>query len=166
MSYKTAKLPELKVFKFMEPEEADGLIKQHLAKLPSKGGKCGSLNVRWEGPILQLRRSIILDLISQGLSNRRVSEELQSRWEISDPTAKNYLKDAISYICTEDENLVENYRAINTQRLEGIIEDALAHNDRKSALGALDQLNKMYAQYTQKVDAKVEGEQTITFEFS
>ena len=51
------------------------------------------------------------------------------------------------------------------EKLERLADDALAHNDRKSALSAYDQINRLNNAYTQKIEADVNQETTISFKF-
>ena len=57
-----------------------------------------------------------------------------------------------------------NYE-IAVQRLESILEDALADKNRKEALQTIDLLNKIQGLYVNKVEADVKADTTIEFKF-
>lgn len=168
-----SKVVEEGVFKFLTPEEIDEHIKALLAVNPQKGGKGtpkGYTRGRrypcvWTDADLMLRRQVILDLVGQGLSKRRVNEEMCARWGVSLTSAYAYYNDAMNYMVADNKDVIDKYRDIQISRLESLAEDALAHNDRKSALAAYDQLSKLTGQYVQKIEAEVKEDQTIRFEF-
>lgn len=162
------------VFKFMTPEEIDEHIKALTNENPRRGGKGQPRKGRkrgelgstiWSEADVMLRRQVVLDLLGQGLSKRRVCEEICSRWEVSASAAYIYYHDALDAMVADNKEVVEKYRDLQIGRLEALAEDALAHNDRKSALTCYEQLNKIGGLYTQKIEADVKEDTTIRFTF-
>lgn len=165
--------PDYHGYTFMSPEEVDIIIKDKLSFMPNRikgnstscvGGCTVNKKNRWNEAELCLRRQVITDLLCQGLSSTRVKQELMSRWEVSGASAIHYIKDAIESMASDNEVFIEKARDIMLHKLEGIAEDALAHNDRKSALSAYEQMNKISGLYKDKIEADVKTE--IKFDFS
>lgn len=155
-------------FKYLTPEEQDkiilGILSKHANRSDYKRAYTG-WDRMWTPEAVMIRRQIIIEYISQGLNHNRITLELMDRWDICRRTAITYLKDAINYMA---ENIAEfnqrNYEVAVT-RIESIIEDALAHNNRKEALQAIDLLNKIQGLYVNKVEADVKADTTIEFKF-
>lgn len=165
--------PNYEGYTFMTPDEVDAIIKNKLSFMPRriKGAPKSKLNgcaqkgkVVWTEAELCLRRQVVTDLLCQGLSSTRVKQELMSRWNVSEESAYNYLRDAINSMASDNEVFMEKARDIMIHKLEGVAENALEHNDRKSALAAYEQLNKISGLYKDKIEADVKTE--IKFDFS
>lgn len=159
------KTTEGRVFEFLTPEEIDEIIKAKLNHHTTKGGTFGNKpgSKLWDEGTLMLRRSVILQLLGQGLSRTRLCEELCARWGCCLVTAVSYVKDAMKYLMEDADAYKESVRVDMLHRLQTLAEDALAHNDRKSALSAYDQISKINGLYTTKVEADVKTD--ITFDF-
>lgn len=148
------------VFKFFTAEEIDKMIITRLNMHRKRGGTRTNI---WNEETLLVRRQVILDYMAQGLGHTRIAQELMNRWGIGDNVARSYIKDAIEYLEESSLDFAEHTTSIMTKRLEAIAEDALAHGDRKSALAAYDQLNKMNGHYLANVNLKTDT--TISFDF-
>lgn len=160
------RMDRTKVFEFLTPDEVDELIKAKLASHSSKGGrwanKAGKL---WDERTINIRRAVVYDLLGQGLSRVRIAQELMARWGVTEKPAYDYIKDALENLISDNENFKDSVRESMMHRLESLAEDALAHNDRKSALSAYEQMNKLQGLYVNKVEADVKEDTTIRFEF-
>lgn len=156
-----------KAYEFLTPEEIDNYIKGRLAMHPNKGGKkpCSRNYQIWDETSILIRRSVIWDLLGQGLARVRIQEEIMARWGISYKTAWTYINDAYDALRQNDEEMREYTRGVMLHRLESLAEDALANRDRKSALSAYEQINKINGLYTTKVEADVKGDIDISFDF-
>ena len=93
------------VFKFLTPEQVDNLMRNHIHG--AKQGGDQTHRFQWTEPMLMLRRQVVCDLIGQGLSRRRIVEELMSRWEITSVPAYEYIKDAFDYRLQGNEEYME-----------------------------------------------------------
>ena len=133
MAKKKVETPES--FKFLEPEEIDKIIREK-AKI---AGKCHP----WTEPEIMMRNQVIIDLIAQGLSRRRIQEEIMSRWGIKLTTAKTYIKDAYDTLLHNNEEFLEYNRDKQIERLENIITEALEAHEYKAAVMATAELNKL-----------------------
>lgn len=130
------KVPE-EQFKFLSPEEIDGRITKIIDK--ARQGK----NNMWSECDKLLRDQVIFDLIGQGLSCRRLLEELMSRWGISYSTAESYYYAAIKKLRESNEKLKESWKEILISRLEAVMEEASQNHDRPSYLKACKQLAEL-----------------------
>lgn len=126
------KKKEMEKFQFLDPEEIDNRIRQVIAN--SQTVK------KWSEVDLMMRNSVIFDLIGQGLSYRRIKEELCARWGVSTTTANTYYVIALKQLKTSNEILQDKWADILTERLESVMEKADQAGDRKSYLQAAKQL--------------------------
>lgn len=122
-------------FKFLEPHEIDAIIKARV----SVAGKCKP----WTEPEIMMRNQVIIDLIGQGLSRRRIIEEITSRWGVKESTAQTYIKDAYDTLMKGNEEFLEYNRDKQVERLETIITEALEAHEYKAAVMATAELNKL-----------------------
>lgn len=122
-------------FKFLEPEEIDKIIREK-AKI---AGKCHP----WTEPEIMMRNQVIIDLIAQGLSRRRIQEEIMSRWDIKTTAAKVYIKEAYDALFRSNEEVLEYNRDKQIERLENIITEAIEAHEYKAAVMATAELNKL-----------------------
>lgn len=122
------------VFKFMDPAEIDALIKLKL------GGRKGE---PWTEAELMMRNQVIIDLLSQGLSRRRIVEEIMSRWGIKQAEAYRWIRDAMAILVEGNEEFLEYNRDKQIERLENIITEAMEAHEYKAAVMATAELNKL-----------------------
>ena len=122
-------------FKFLEPEEIDKIIREK-AKI---AGKCHP----WTEPEIMMRNQVIIDLIAQGLSRRRIQEEIMSRWDIKTTAAKVYIKEAYDALMKSNEEYIAFHRDQQVERLENIITEAMEAHEYKAAVMATAELNKL-----------------------
>lgn len=126
------KKKELEKFQFLSPEEIDNRIKQVISN--------SQTHQKWTEVDLMMRNSVIYDLIGQGLSYRRIVEELCARWGVSSVSATTYYTTALRQLKDANELIKDKWADILTERLESIMEKADQAGDRKSYLQATKQL--------------------------
>lgn len=145
-------------------EQIDDIImKEHHRLSPKTCKNKAQKNNSWDEDVVVLRRRTIMEMLGKGMTKMNIAKELGPRWDISESTAYNYIKDTFKYIA---ENYKEDYdklKDILMHRLENLAEDALNSRDRQSALRAYDQISKLAGLYTDKVE--VQGDTTIHFNF-
>ena len=124
-------------FKFLRPEEIDNIIKIKIAALNDKSDNC------WKESELMMRNQVIIDLIGQGLSRRRIQEEIMSRWGIVQSTANKYIREAYDVLLKGNEEFLEYNRDKQVERLENIITEAMEAHEYKAAVMATAELNKL-----------------------
>lgn len=120
-------------------------------------------NNSWDDDIVALRRRTIMEMLGKGMTKMSISKDLGKRWDISESTAYNYIKDTFKYIA---ENYKEDYdklKDILMHKLESLAEEATEARDRKSALRAYEQISKLAGLYTEQVELKQET--NIKFDF-
>lgn len=125
----------------------------------------GQKNRKWTETELSVRREAIYYEMGQGKSYSKMVYDLQQRWGASERTIRSYIKDAKEQLVLYNEESKEHFRNKMIEKLERLADDALANNDRKSALAAYDQISKLNGAYVQKVEADVKEETTISFKF-
>ena len=64
----------------------------------------------------------------------------------------------------DTESLEESARQIQLERLEDLLKEALESKDRKTALGALEMINKIHSLYTEKREIKLDTD-NLVFKF-
>lgn len=126
------KKKELEKFQFLSPEEIDNRMKQVISN--------SQTHQKWTEVDLMMRNSVIYDLIGQGLSYRRIVEELCARWGVSTASANTYYVVALKQLRDANELIKDKWADILTERLESIMEKADQAGDRKSYLQATKQL--------------------------
>ena len=126
------KKKELEKFQFLCPEEIDNRIRQVISN--------SQTHQKWTEVDLMMRNSVIYDLIGQGLSYRRIVEELCARWGVSSVSATTYYTTALRQLKDANELIKDKWADILTERLESIMEKADQAGDRKSYLQATKQL--------------------------
>ena len=129
------KVTSPETFKFLSPEEIDEIIRNRV----SVAGKQNP----WTEAEIMMRNQVIIDLIAQGLSRRRIQEEIMSRWGVKTTAAKTYIKDAYDTLLRSNEEFLEYNREKQIERLENIITEALEAHEYKAAVMATAELNKL-----------------------
>ena len=145
-------------------EQIDKLIMDEHHRLSWKTCKNkAQKNNSWDDDIVALRRRTIMEMLGKGMTKMSISKDLGKRWDISESTAYNYIKDTFKYIA---ENYKEDYdklKDILMHKLESLAEEATEARDRKSALRAYEQISKLAGLYTEKVE--VQADTNIRFDF-
>lgn len=139
MAKKAPVVPD--TFQFLEPSEIDAIIKMRVKTVKKEP---------WTEAELTMRNQVIIDLIGQGLSRRRIQEEIMSRWSISSTTAKVYIKEAYDTLLHNNEEFLEYQRDQQIERLENIITEAMEAHEYKAAVMATAELNKLLGLTTQQ----------------
>lgn len=155
-----------KVSIFSTPEEIDAIITTRINSFCGKGGKKASA---WTDEEKDLRNAVVLDyLAGQGLSREQTAQQLSSRWGVTMGTARNYvsaaLKDFAEYVAESDD--AEKNRKLYIERLEGILQTALAGKSLDAALRAMEIYGKTMGYFNEKKDVNLTGDATFTFDFS
>lgn len=150
--------------KIMTVEEIDAFIKGEIERHKMVKGKQAPQRARaWSEEPLLLRRQVVMKMLSKGLTKASCVQEIMSRWDVAEQTARNYIKDAMDYIAENYKEDTEHLKDVLMFKLESLAEDASLHNDRKSALKAYDQISKLAGLYDEKL--KIEAETVIKFGF-
>ena len=107
---------------------------------------------------------MIINDICAGLNNLSLYKKYKDDWNISRTAMTNLINEAYELMKIGDEEYLENLRQINIKRLEELYTDALASNDKASALKAMDLINKTAGLYTTKVE--LGGNTTFKYVFA
>ena len=107
---------------------------------------------------------VIIGDICAGLNNLSLYKKYKDDWKISRTAMTNLINEAYEMMKIGDEEYMEELRQINIKRLEELYTDALASNDKASALKAMDLINKTAGLYTTKVE--LGGNTTFKYTFA
>lgn len=151
------------VYTKLTPEELDAYMKEKIHTSGNIHSRLSNLQRQWTEAEKAMRNQAVLSYIAEGYSRANISKELQRRWEINKTTANRYIREALNALVQDNKEFVSHAREIAISRLEGVMQDAREHNDRKSFLAALDQYNKIHALYTDKHEIKEDV--SISFDF-
>lgn len=100
----------------------------------------------------------MLNLIRKGYSKNKAFEKFGEAFpEIESQRRTNmYWQTAMRLIANNFEQDLNKVRAMQIERIEELLRDALESKDRSSALNALNMINKLYALYVEKKEVKAE----------
>ena len=133
----------------MTDEEVDAVIIPVIEDCKNKVQKKGK--IRWSEPLLNLRNSVIFDLMfKRGYSKAKTIQTLQARWQIGMQKCYDYINAAMDALRETYQEDVEDVRKKQLEKLQQLYDDALAHNKHKEAIQALDQINKLKGLYEEK----------------
>ena len=106
----------------------------------------------------------IIKLITKGWSRTTIMDHIQELWDIKKSTASEYLKMAYEVLGEASDEVVENSRNIQLERLEDLLKAALESGDKASSLKALDMINRLHGLYIEKKEVKLDT-QKLKFSF-
>ena len=112
----------------------------------------------------KFRLGEIIKRVRKGWSRAKLLEWSKRQWDLADCTASLYLKDAYEILAENADEVIEKSRAIQIERLEDLLVDALKDKDRNNSLKAMDMLNKIYSLYVEKKEVKLDNS-SLKFSF-
>ena len=150
---------------FSSPDAIDNIIKLRLSTFSRKGAPCK--NSAWTDDELELRRAVVIEYISQGLSKENTAQQIAARWGVTIGCARRYVKDAIDNFCaTYADESISEHRKIWEKQVLKLLQDAVEDRSKDAQAKALDMLGKAYGLYSQKTDVNLSGDTTIHFDFN
>jgi hypothetical protein len=145
-------------------EQIDDIImKEHHRLSPKTCKNKAQKNNSWDEDVVVLRRRTIMEMIGKGMTRMSIAKELEVRWDISNTTAYNYIRDTFKYIAENYKQDYDKLKDILMHKLESLAEEATEARDRKSALRAYEQISRLAGLYTEKVE--VQQDTNIHFDF-
>lgn len=141
-------------------EEIKAALKSHINSCPVRKGNNTRFN--WSDELLELRNLYVIALIREGLSRIRCNQEVAETFNVGKLTADKYYKEALEYLVVENEGIKGAARKIAIERLNSVVEDAKEAGNTRTALMALDQLNRINGLYSEKQEVEITG---IKFDF-
>lgn len=147
-------------FQILEPDRADAFMRMVIQKHKDASKMQGVQRSKrkWTQDELDVRNQVIWDYIAQGLSPVKVKENIAHRWGISLRTADNYFAEALDDLTQHTEGAREHYFKLQVTRLEGIVQEAMEHNQYKEAAMATEQLSKLYGLYAPQTQINITTE--------
>ena len=137
---------------------ADGKYKKYQSYTEAGGKNPVERNQR------KFRIAEVIKRIRKGWSRAKILEWIEDQWEVSKSSASNYIKMAYEVLGEASDEVIENSRIIQLERLEDLLKDALEGNDRASSLKALDMINRLHGLYIEKKEVKLDT-QKLKFSF-
>lgn len=145
-------------------EQIDDIImKEHHRLSPKTCKNKAQKNNSWDEDVVVLRRRTIMEMIGRGMTRMSIAKELEVRWDISNTTAYNYIRDTFKYIAENYKADYDKLKDILMHKLESLAEEATQARDRKSALRAYEQISRLAGLYTEKME--VQQDTNISFNF-
>lgn len=100
------------------------------------------------------RLSILAEELIKMKSKRKIIDEYSQKWNCSPATIRALINETIVWLSTTVKISREEMRALNSERLDDLFEDATI----KEKLRIIDLLNKTHNVYTQVVDVQSDKE--------
>lgn len=115
-------------------------------------------------PQTKERIALVIQKIRKGWSNKKLYDWIMDNFDTNKQQAWKYVHDAYILLQEHADATIENAKAIQIERVEDLLADALESNDRNTALRALEMINRLFNLYIEKreVDVSVND---IKFEF-
>lgn len=131
------------------------MAKKNVSKEENKI-ECGSLD-----EVRQSERiAILADELIKMRSKRKIIEEYSAKWNCSPSTIRALINETIVWLSTAAKVTREEMRALNSERLDDLFEDA----DLRYKLKIIDLLNKAHGVYETNVN--LGGKENTEFTFS
>lgn len=111
----------------------------------------------------EVRRHLILTEIAKGTTYTNICNKFAEEWSMTPTSIGAYVREVINHI--REEETKETLIAINQERLDSIISDAMKKKDTQGAVKAIDTQNKMLGAYTEKVKIDTNSDVVINFDF-
>lgn len=105
-----------------------------------------------------------LTLYAMGEGYDEIIEVLVEEFGYTKNSAYVLMAGVIKEIEEKYKEYADQLHMINLKRLDTIVNDSFNAGDSKTALSAIDLLNKMSGQYTTKIEAKTDDTVKISFE--
>lgn len=106
----------------------------------------------------------ILQQLKSGMSRANVLDYLQKKYDVKMVTAIHYLTDAYKLLAEQSRDYIADLRQVQLDRLETILQDAMANKNWKIALQTIDIINKTFALYEIKTTVQIESN-NVKFKF-
>lgn len=98
----------------------------------------------------------MLKYIRKGWSRLRIIDKFAKEWDMTAKHAYRYYHDAILLIKKNWDKDAEDIKNIQLERIEQILADCLQDTDRKTALSAIDMINRLASLYVEKKEVKAD----------
>ena len=115
-------------------------------------------------PDKQQLYSYITSLFRKGWSTNKISEYLQTEYNVKPQAVASWINQTYAYMNTHNENFVKNLRRVQLERLEYMLEKTIEKEDWKTATQIAEVINKTFALYEIKTEVKIVDD-TIKFKF-
>lgn len=150
-----------KIFTEWDEETIINFIKDALFRQRKKLSKNG--NNGYTEQEHQVRRDYICALFTKGMTKKKVRGYLRETFGIADSTAFDWIEDAIDYLTEDKEEVREYHLNVARERLTDIYNKAIENNEKKVAIQAQQELNKINGLHVDNINLKTDA--TLKFNF-
>lgn len=101
----------------------------------------------------------------KGMGNAAIVQHLKEHYNVSETTARNYIKGALEWLCSYDDcEFIKEVKAKQVARAELLLENAIAERRWSVANQIIDTLNKTLGIYENKQKVEITSNE-IQFKF-
>lgn len=111
------------------------------------------------------RYQYIAGLFRKGWSKLTISEHISKEWGICKQSAANWIKGTYAYINSGDEAFIKHLRRIQLERLELMLQEAMASKNWKVANSIAETINRVFGLYEIKTKVEI-TDNVIRFKFN
>lgn len=113
---------------------------------------------------IRIREGEVIKRIRKGWSRMKLIDYAMKTFDIKLTTAQNLVRESFSKLAHEADVAEQQAKGIQVERIEALLTEALESQDRKTAVKALDMLNKIYNLYSTKAEIQLNGKE-LKFSF-
>lgn len=143
-----------KIYSHWDEEDIINFIKDALYRQRKKLSKNGNNGYTKEEE--QVRRDYICSLFTKGMTKAKVRGYLREIFEIANSTAFEWVDDAIRYLTEDKEEVREYYLNVARERLTDIYDKAMENGEKKVAIQAQTELNKINGLHVDNINLKTD----------
>lgn len=112
----------------------------------------------------KIKQAEITKRIKKGWSFNKLCHWVEDNYGFSRSWSYKLVKETFDLLSEHADDVIESAKMVQVERLEQLLTEALESADRKTALSAMEMLNKIFGLYVQKQEVKVDGKD-ITLRF-
>mgnify|MGYP001172733225 FL=1 len=109
------------------------------------------------------RTYTVMNMLSKGFSKKSVHNYLEKTYGIAYRQRCRVIKEALEFMKEDTKASVEEFRALNNNRLDDLYEKTVKDKDYGNAIKTVDLVNKMNGVYTE--EKSEESDKTIKIKF-
>ena len=109
------------------------------------------------------RTYTVMNMLSKGFSRKSVHNYLEKTYGIAYRQRCRVIKEALEFMKEDTKASVEEFRALNNNRLDDLYEKTVKDKDYGNAIKTVDLVNKMNGVYTE--EKSEESDKTIKIKF-
>ena len=92
----------------------------------------------------QERLDIIASELVSSKSKRQIVKEYSERWQCAPTTIQAIIRDTIAWMASTSKTTADEYRVLNTERLDSLLDEADRVGDKIKILDLINKTNNVY----------------------